>query len=149
MPSASLPSPFGPLSVTERDGVVTRLHWHGGHDDRSAVLDEAVTQLAQYFARQRQGFDLPMAIGSEFQARFLQALIDIPYGQTRTYGQLAKALGVPPQAVGQACGANTLPILIPCHRVVAVGGLGGYSGPGGVETKVALLRLEGAGSLLL
>ena len=149
MPSASLPSPFGPLTITEQGGVLTELHWQGGGSNRTAVLDEAVAQLTQYFAGQRQGFDLPLATGTGFQARFLQALIAIPYGETREYGQLAKALGVPPQAIGQACGANCLPILIPCHRVLAANGLGGYSGPGGVETKVALLRHEGAGSLLL
>lgn len=149
MPSASLCSPFGPLTVTELGGLLTELHWRGGAMDRSAVLERAVTQLAEYFAGQRQGFDLPLATGTGFQARFLRALIAIPYGETREYGQLAKALGVPAQAIGQACGANCLPILIPCHRVLAANGLGGYSGPGGVETKVALQRHEGAGSLLL
>jgi methylated-DNA-[protein]-cysteine S-methyltransferase len=68
----------------------------------------------------------------------------IPYGETRTYGQIAKAVGAPAQAVGQACGANPLPILIPCHRVTGTGWFGGFSAPGGVETKAALLRHEGA-----
>ncbi len=149
MPSASLPSPFGRLTITEQGGLLTELRWHGGGDDRTAVLNRAVAQLADYFAGQRPVFDLPLAVGSGFQARFLQALIAIPFGETREYGQLAKLLGVPPQAIGQACGANPLPILIPCHRVLAANGLGGYSGPGGVETKVALLRHEGAASLLL
>ena len=149
MPSASLSSPFGPLTVTEQGGVLTELSWRGGGTDRSALLQEAVTQLSDYFAGQRQRFDLPLATGTGFRARFLQALIDIPYGQTREYGALARSLGVPAQAIGQACGANCLPILIPCHRVLAANGLGGYSGSGGVETKVALLRHEGAGSLLL
>ncbi len=69
----------------------------------------------------------------------------IPAGETRTYGQIAKAIGSDsPQAVGQACGANPIPIIIPCHRVLAAGGApGGYSGDGGLETKAALLRLEG------
>ena len=62
---------------------------------------------------------------------------------------MAKALGVPAQAIGQACGANPLPILIPCHRVLGASGLGGFSAPGGVETKVALLKHEGAASLLI
>ncbi len=79
--------------------------------------------------------------------RFLEALSAIPYGETRTYGDLARALGIPPQASGQACGANPIAILIPCHRVLAADGLGGYSGEGGIETKIALLRLEGAASL--
>ena len=73
----------------------------------------------------------------------------IPHGETRTYGDLARDLGAPAQAVGQACGANPVPILIPCHRVLGRNGLGGFSAPGGVETKVALLRLEGAAGLLI
>lgn len=73
----------------------------------------------------------------------------IPYGETVTYGDIAKELGLPPQAVGQACGANSIPIVIPCHRVVGADGLGGFSARGGVETKVALLRHEGAYALLI
>jgi len=87
--------------------------------------------------------------GSDFQKIFCQALCDIPYGETRTYGELAKDLNRPAQAIGQACGANPIAILIPCHRVLSATGLGGYSGAGGVETKVKLLQLEGAGSFLL
>ncbi|MCB1350992.1 MAG: MGMT family protein, partial [Maritimibacter sp.] len=68
---------------------------------------------------------------------------------TRTYGEIAADLGASAQAVGNACGANPIPILIPCHRVLGATGLGGYSGAGGIETKVALLRLEGAGGLLI
>ena len=144
-------SPFGPLSLTEHQGRITALSWRGidGPALCSPPLLDAVAQLAHYFAGTRRDFDLPLALGHGFQARFLQALIDIPYGETRTYGQLARLLGVPAQAIGQACGANNLPILIPCHRVLAASGLGGYSGPGGVETKVALLRHEGAAGLLL
>ena len=149
MPSASLTSPFGPLTVTEQDGVLTELLWRGGGTDRAAAVLEAVAQLADYFAGTRRSFDLPIALGTGFRARFLQALIAIPYGETRTYGDLAKSLGVSAQAIGQACGANRIPILIPCHRVLGQSGLGGYSAPGGVETKVALLRHEGAAGLLI
>ena len=73
----------------------------------------------------------------------------IRFGETRTYGQIARQLGATAQAVGQACGANPIPILIPCHRVIGADGLGGYSGAHGVETKMALLRHEGAAGLLL
>ena len=73
----------------------------------------------------------------------------IPKGSTRSYGEIAKDLGVPPQPVGQACGANPIPVIIPCHRVVGGEGIGGFSGSGGVETKIKLLRFEGAYSLLL
>ena len=71
-------------------------------------------------------------------------MADIPFGETRTYGQIAKLVGAAPQAVGQACGANPLPIIIPCHRVTGTDWFGGFSAPGGVETKAALLRHEGA-----
>ena len=73
-----------------------------------------------------------------------RAMAGIPHGQTRTYGEIARAVGAPAQAVGQACGANPLPILIPCHRVTGTNWFGGFSAPGGVETKAALLRHEGA-----
>ncbi len=73
----------------------------------------------------------------------------ISVGDTRTYGDIAQELNVPPQAVGQACGGNPIPIIIPCHRVLGVTGIGGFSGAGGVETKVALLRHEGAAGLLI
>ena len=149
MPSASLATPVGPVTVTEDGGVITRLGWNDGHDDRSPVLDAALDQLDAYFAGTREAFDLPLAFGTGFQAGFLRALVAIPFGQTRTYGDLAKILGVSAQAIGQACGANRIPILIPCHRVLAQCGLGGYSGKGGIETKVALLRLESAASLLI
>ena len=73
----------------------------------------------------------------------------IPFGETVTYGDIAKRLGISAQAVGQACGANPIPIIVPCHRVMGAQGLTGFSGAGGVETKVALLRHERAGSFLI
>ncbi|MGR3493489.1 MAG: methylated-DNA--[protein]-cysteine S-methyltransferase [Shimia sp.] len=95
-------------------------------------------------------FDLPLDLAPPGLTRAVQeAMLAIPYGETRTYGDLAKALGAPAQAIGQACGANTLPILVPCHRILGANGLGGYSGAGGIETKVALLRHEGAAGLLI
>ena len=106
--------------------------------------------MTAYFAGDLTVFKTPVAPrGSAFQHRFYAALCAIPYGETRTYGELAKALGVSAQAIGQACGANPIAIIIPCHRVLASDGLGGYSGAGGIEAKVALLRLEGAGGLLI
>jgi methylated-DNA-[protein]-cysteine S-methyltransferase len=107
-------------------------------------------ELADYFAGSPAGFTVPVALtGSPFQQAFLQALIAIPYGATRTYGDLARQLGVSAQAIGQACGANPIPIVIPCHRVLGAGSLGGFSGPRGIEDKVALLKLEGAAGLLI
>ena len=76
-------------------------------------------------------------------------MVAIPLGETRTYGDLSRALGAPAQAIGQACGANPIPILIPCHRILGAKALGGFSAPGGVETKVWLLKHEGAASLLI
>ncbi len=148
--SLTLQSPVGPLTLDEVDGAIVRLGWNGdGHDDTPA-LNMAAQQLAEYFAGQRQSFDLPLCPKvSPFQRSFLDTLIAIPYGETRTYGDLARDLRISAQAAGQACGANPIAILIPCHRVLAADGLGGFSAPGGIETKVALLRLEGAASLLL
>lgn len=118
-------------------------------DDTSLLL-EAETQLAAYFAGEREVFDLPLDVGeSGFQRAVCDAMLAIPFGYTRTYGEIARDLGVPAQAVGQACGANPIPILIPCHRVMGAKGLTGFSGGGGIETKVALLRLERAAGLLI
>lgn len=143
-------SPVGPLRLCEEDGAITVLDWGQAGDDRSPVLDAAADQLAAYFQGDLTQFDLPLhPQASLFQRAFYDALCAIPYGQTRTYGDLARELEVSAQAIGQACGANPIPILIPCHRVLAANGLGGYSGAGGVEAKVALLKLEGAASLLL
>jgi methylated-DNA-[protein]-cysteine S-methyltransferase len=149
MPSLTLPSPFGPITITEKDGVLTSLDWRAGHDAPSPLLQDAATQLAEYFAGTRRAFALPFDYGTGLHAATRHAMSAIPYGETRTYGAIARALQTNPQAVGQACGANPLPILIPCHRVLGATGLGGFSAKGGVETKVALLRHEGAASLLL
>ncbi|MGB7241054.1 MAG: methylated-DNA--[protein]-cysteine S-methyltransferase [Sulfitobacter sp.] len=142
---------FGTLCVHERDGAIVALSWQAsGRCDRSEVLDAAADQLVGYDAGTVTEFDLPMHIdGSAFQRDVCAAMSAIPFGHTRTYGDIARDLGVPAQAIGQACGANPIPILIPCHRVMGAKGLTGFSGAGGVETKVALLRHEGAASLLI
>ena len=145
-------SPLGPLTVWATAAGITALDWGTPREsgDGAPVLDDAKAQLAEYFAGERQAFDLPLAPeGSTFQQDFLAALRAIPFGETRTYGDLANDLDVSPQAIGQACGANPIPILIPCHRVLAADGLGGFSGAGGVEAKVWLLKHEGAASLLI
>ena len=144
-------SPVGPLTLVVESGAIVALDWaRTQQDDHHPVLQAALSQLAEYFAGDRQAFDLPLAPKtSAFQHTFGQALCAIPYGETRTYGDLAKHMNRPAQAIGQACGANPIAILIPCHRVLGANGLGGYSGAGGVETKVKLLQLEGAGSFLL
>lgn len=151
MARAACDGPLGRLVLTEDGGRITRLRWDAAEPaaDHSDVLDAACAQLAEYFAGQRQIFDLPLDLGTGFQARFLAALLAIPFGETRTYGDLARDLGVPAQAIGQACGANPIPVIVPCHRVLGAQGLGGFSAPGGIETKVALLRHEGAAGLLI
>jgi methylated-DNA-[protein]-cysteine S-methyltransferase len=142
---AGLLGPFGPVSLVEREGVLVELEWQlPAVAEDSPLLAEGLAQLAAYFDGRLKRFDLPFDWGSGLNAAVRRAMADIPYGETRTYGQMAKLVGAAPQAVGQACGANPLPILIPCHRVMGTDWFGGFSAPGGVETKAALLRHEGA-----
>lgn len=143
-------SPIGPISVVVQDGAIVRLEWSVVAGESDPVSAEAIAQLAQYFAGERQVFDLPLGPQvSDFQKKFGANLCAIPFGETRTYGDLAREMGVPAQAIGQACGANPIPIIIPCHRVLGAKNLGGFSGAGGVEGKVQLLRHEGAAGLLI
>ena len=138
-------SPVGLLEVEERDGAIVRLGWDATRDaSPSPLLEEAAAQLLAYFAGERTVFDLPLAPrGSDFHQAVFARMLAIPFGETRTYGEIAKALGTHGQPVGQACGANPVPVIIPCHRILSANGLGGYSGRGGLDTKIALLRLEG------
>ena len=147
----SIESPIGPLCVAERDGSIVRVSWSRERGaDPTPLLAEAARQLAAYFAGELREFDLPVDPGGEeLEARVFDAMRAIPYGQTRTYGEIADELGTYGQPVGQACGANPIAVIIPCHRVLSATGLGGYSGKGGVETKIALLKLEGGYPLLL
>jgi methylated-DNA-[protein]-cysteine S-methyltransferase len=145
MPQLSFLTPLGPLTLSEEDGAIVALDWGTGRDQaETPLLLEAREQLQDYFDSQRTGFDLPLApFGSAFRQKVWAALRAIPPGETRGYGDLAKALGTAARAVGQANGANPIPIIIPCHRVVGAGGLlGGYSGGEGPETKRYLLELE-------
>ena len=147
-----LESPFGTLCLTALDGAIIGLSWRKRERcDADPVFEQAARELGAYFAGQRTQFDVPLRVdASDFQVAVCDAMRAIPFGETRTYGDIAKALGVTAQAVGQACGANPIAILIPCHRVMGAGGkLTGFSGGRGVETKVALLRHEGAGGFLL
>ena len=148
---AGLDTPTGPFWVEVAEGAITRAGWgpaDPGPDD--PVLQLALAEITAYFAGRLTQFTMPLRpAATGFQAGFLAALSAIPFGETRTYGQLGKALNTPAQAIGQAFGANPIPLLIPCHRVLGARTLGGYSGAGGVETKVALLRHERADGLLL
>ena len=142
----SLPSPLGPLVVSEDNGSIVALDWdtetYRGNSD---LLHDARRQLDAYFAGELRVFDLPFdPAGNDFQKSVWRRMCEIPYGETETYGETARRLNSAARAVGTACGRNPIPILIPCHRIVGSGGaLTGYSGQGGIETKRFLLSLEG------
>lgn len=161
--SHSFDTGIGPVAVVvDEDGALLRLDFLGDHTldsyppftgepFRSMVADadrcgEATRQLTEYFAGNRREFDLELRPqGTEFQQEVWQQLRRIPWGRTISYGELAKRLFVPggARAVGAANGRNPIPVIVPCHRVIAAdGSLGGYSG--GLERKRFLLQLEGA-----
>ncbi len=144
-------SPVGPLGAHAIEGALTELVWgRSGNLTHGPLYDQISDEMDAYFAGDLKQFRTPVAPrGSTFQQKFYAALCAIPYGETLTYGDLAKDLDVSAQAIGQACGANPIAIIIPCHRVLAADGLGGYSGEGGIDAKVALLKLEGAAGLLI
>lgn len=147
MPQRSCLTPLGEVTVSEEDGAIVALDWGRGRDqDRTPLLDQAIAQLQDYFDGRRATFDLPLAPhGTAFQRRVWNALQAIPAGETRSYGDLARALNSAARAIGQANGSNPIPIFIPCHRVLAAGGaLGGYSGGDGPPTKLWLLEHERA-----
>ena len=140
-------SPVGDLTISEDGGAIVSLDWGwGAIQTDTPLLLKAKDQLERYFDGDRSKFALPLIPhGTPYQQKVWAAMRRIPYGRTATYGELAKSLDSAARAVGRSCGQNPLPILIPCHRVVGADGkLGGYSGDGGLETKTALLRLEGA-----
>lgn len=141
-------SPVGPLTLFEEDGAIIAVEWGWPpetDEPPAPVLERAREQLDLYFEGKLSRFDLPLApMGTAFQRKVWDALAHIPFGATRSYGELAAELGTAPRALGGACGRNPLPILIPCHRVLASNrALGGYSGMDGIDTKRFLLRLEG------
>lgn len=153
---AVVPSPVGPLTVVADGGVLLRLYLEppgpdaglGARDD--AALAPVAAQLAEYFRGEREGFDVALRpAGSAFELAVWEQLTRIPYGETRSYGQVARAVGEPggAQAVGPACGRNPLAVVVPCHRVVgADGGLVGFGG--GLPRKRFLLDLEQRGTRL-
>ncbi len=151
MPDKLVHSRFGTLAVEAGPDAITRLIWNAGPSiGPDALVAEALAQLAAYVDGRLTVFDLPLApAGSPFQQRVYTAMRNIPYGQTRSYGDIATELAVPAQPVGQACGANPIPIIIPCHRVLAKSGIGGFSGHGGVEGKINLLKHENGFPFLL
>ena len=146
----TLATPLGSLQLVALDERLERIAFPGAHQERlpagkSPLLERAARQLQEYFAGGRRVFDLPLAsAGTAFQEAVWAALAAIPFGETRSYGDLALALGRPRavRAVGAANGRNPLPIVVPCHRVIgADGSLTGYAG--GMARKRWLLELEG------
>lgn len=144
MARLTIDSPVGELTLTEEAGRITSLAWgRTGGGRETALLRRAARQLEAYFAGRLQDFDLPMApTGTAFQRRVWRAMGEIPFGRTESYGSLAGRLGSAARAVGRACGANPIPVIVPCHRVVAATGLGGFSGGAGLATKKILLAHE-------
>ncbi|HEY3841851.1 MAG TPA: methylated-DNA--[protein]-cysteine S-methyltransferase [Acidimicrobiales bacterium] len=146
-----LDTPVGRL-VLESDGDVLIGVWlptesrgpRSKGQDAPPVLKDTAIQLEEYFAGERTEFDLPLELdGTAFQRDVWNELSRIPYGVTISYGELARRVGRPkgPRAVGQANGKNPIPIIVPCHRVLASNGIGGYGG--GLTMKRALLAVEG------
>jgi methylated-DNA-[protein]-cysteine S-methyltransferase len=144
--SIAVDSPVGRLTVSATPEAIVSVGWMDDpHGEPFPLLAEARRQLEAYFAGRLACFDLPLIpAGSPFDKRVWQAMRGIPYGQTRSYGELAMEVGSAPRAIGGACGRNRIPILIPCHRVLARNGLGGFSGGAGLPTKRWLLQLEAA-----
>lgn len=141
-------SPIGPLTIFAHDGAIVAVEWGWPPETDEApgaLLEEARNQIEAYFEGRLTRFDLPLAPhGTLFQLKVWDAIAAIPFGKVRTYGDMARDLGTAPRALGGACGRNPIPILIPCHRVLGSnGGLGGYSGMDGIDTKRFLLRHEG------
>ncbi len=151
MPQLSLHTPVGDLTVSEENGAIVAIDWGWGRDQAiSSVLRDARKQLHEYFDGTRNTFDLPLApTGSAYRQRVWRCLSDIPYGDVRSYREIAAVAGGSARSVGGANGHNPIPIVIPCHRVLASNGaggytIGGYSGGDGLDTKRYLLRLEAA-----
>ncbi|HEX4149869.1 MAG TPA: methylated-DNA--[protein]-cysteine S-methyltransferase [Pirellulales bacterium] len=151
----TMKSPVGTLKLVASDAGLAAILWENddphrvrivapAEDKHHPVLVEAERQLGEYLAGRRQVFSVKLACrGTPFQMKVWQALVKIPFGQTRTYGQLARQLGNPAasRAVGAAIGRNPISIICPCHRVIGSSGkLTGFAG--GLETKALLLRLE-------
>jgi methylated-DNA-[protein]-cysteine S-methyltransferase len=149
MSSRAVTTPIGTLGLVASGRGLTNVRWSaaGLPDEPSPVLDEAAAQLDAYFAGDLIAFDLPLDLaGTDFQRRCWLALATIPYGQTVSYGEQARRLGLRPdaaRAVGAANGQNPLPVVLPCHRVIgADGSLTGFGG--GLQLKRHLLEHEGA-----
>lgn len=143
-------SPLGPISFGYKNNSLFTLTFGGDCQENSVSTSfeiEVVEAITLYLTGSKEGIDVPFSIdllsGTPFQKEVWRSLCRISYGKTKTYGEIAQEIGRPhsSQAVGNACGANPLPLLIPCHRIVARNGIGGFSA--GLAIKETLLQLEG------
>lgn len=151
---AMIQTPFGAVAVSALNTQLA-IELLVGSASASVVISkhssnphviQACQQIMAYLQNPHQTFNIPLSQhGTDFQQRVWQAIAAIPCGQVRTYGELANAIGSGPRAVANACGANNLPLVVPCHRVVAQTGLGGFmqGKQGGLQIKQWLLRHEG------
>ncbi|HEY1722597.1 MAG TPA: methylated-DNA--[protein]-cysteine S-methyltransferase [Magnetospirillaceae bacterium] len=147
LPYISFDTPLGDYTVFEESGAIVVIESGraaGGKPTR--LLNRTRKQIDEYFDRKRKRFEIPIAPpGTPYQVKVWNAIIRIPYGQTRSYGDIAHDTDSGPRAVGTACRECPISILIPCHRVIGAGGrIGGWSSISGLDGKRALLRLEGA-----
>ncbi|MES2069713.1 MAG: methylated-DNA--[protein]-cysteine S-methyltransferase [Pseudomonadota bacterium] len=129
--SAVVAAPFGAIGIRTQDKLVSELVYlparFAEKDATDKVAEQAQKQIEKYLRQPDFRFKLPLQIvGTDFQRKVWEAIAAIPRGEVRTYGQVAKHIKSAPRAVGQACGANWYPLVIPCHRVTASGGLGGF-----------------------
>ncbi|MBC2776290.1 methylated-DNA--[protein]-cysteine S-methyltransferase [Parasphingopyxis sp. GrpM-11] len=141
-------SPIGAIAISAGAEAIEQVRLLAADADPEAadhpLLDEAARQIGAYFAGRLTRFDLPLAPCSTQRGEELRAaIIAVPYGETQSYGELARRASSGPRAIGQACRRNPLPLIVPCHRVIASGGtIGYYSGGSGIDTKAALLNHE-------
>lgn len=145
----SIETPIGPISVYAKGNALVYLRMTQPAEPKygeSAVVEQALTQLSQFFKGERKEFSVPMqATGTEFQKAVWDEIAKIPFGETRSYGQIAQNIGNPAasRAVGGAVGANPFAIIVPCHRVMGASGkITGFSGGEGIPTKRWLLKFE-------
>ena len=139
----SFVSLLGPITIFEEGGkIISLLFSYSEHSDSSPLLEKAKEEIEEYFQGKRKIFDLPLdAKGTEFQKRVWKELLDIRYGETLSYGEIGDRIGTKAyRAIGNACGKNPIPILIPCHRVVGKDNIGGFSL--GLDLKRKLLDIE-------
>ncbi|VVS97728.1 Cysteine methyltransferase [Sphingomonas sp. EC-HK361] len=143
---AAIATPVGIVSVTGDDDRVLSISIGAEgspHAGSAKAVVAAIAQLRQWFAWDRQLFDLPLTPAATPRGQALRdGMIAIPYGETQSYGALARRIASSPRAIGQACARNPFPIVIPCHRVLATNGIGHYSAGHGVSTKQWLLAHE-------